>query len=91
MTLIDSRPMSCPVCRCSIPAVCQGPEHGNSERSEITHDGTATPGGPRQSSELCSKVGTKEGVHNVHTFGFGSSRTSVGSGRIAYISGSSQS
>jgi hypothetical protein len=34
-------------------------------------------------------VGPKEGVHNVHTLGFGSGRTGGGLGRIADVFGSS--
>ena len=33
-----------------------------------------------------AEVGKKEGVHNVHTLGFGSGRTGAGLGRIRYIS-----
>ena len=33
------------------------------------------------------KVVTKEGVHNVHTLGFGSGRTGAGLGRIAEVFG----
>ena len=33
-----------------------------------------------------AEAGKKEGVHNVHTLGFGSGRTGAGLGRIAYVS-----
>lgn len=33
-----------------------------------------------------AEVGKKEGVHNVHTLGFGSCRTPAGLCRIAYVS-----
>jgi hypothetical protein len=34
-------------------------------------------------SEIGAEVGKKEGVHNVHTLGFGSACTGAGLGRIA--------
>jgi hypothetical protein len=34
-----------------------------------------------------NKRGKKEGVHNVHTLGFGSGHTAVGLGRIAEVCG----
>jgi hypothetical protein len=41
-------------------------------------------------SEIGAGVGKKEGVHNVHTLGFGSARTSAGLRRIRHVSGTSQ-
>ncbi len=40
--------------------------------------------------EMDVATGQKRSVDNVHTFGFGSGRISVGLGRIAYVFGSSQ-
>jgi hypothetical protein len=47
---------------------------------------------PRADGRLCSlvgcaKVGKSEGVHIVHTMGFGSGRTGAGLGRIAEVCG----
>ncbi|BCW66791.1 hypothetical protein NicSoilB4_15540 [Arthrobacter sp. NicSoilB4] len=46
---------------------------------------------PRSNGLLCSLVGPevdkKEGVHIVHTLGFGSGRTGAGLGRIAEVFG----
>jgi hypothetical protein len=49
------------------------------------------PLGERGSSNsVLLKIGQKEGVHNVHTLGFGLGRTGTGFGRIAEVFGSSQ-
>ena len=41
----------------------------------------------RQTSGFGNKMGKNEGVHNVHTLGFGSGRTGGGLGRIAEVCG----
>ncbi len=45
------------------------------------------PAGLRPSFWLLHQIGQKEGVHNVHTLGFGSGRTGAGLGRIPEVFG----
>jgi len=45
------------------------------------------PGGRFGSPAGGAEAGKKEGVHNVHTLGFGSGRTSAGLGRITHVRG----
>ena len=64
------------------------PEAGRSYRSEIERKAQTTrPDGRFSSLVGGAEVGKKEGVHNVHTLGFGSGRTGAGLGRIAEVFG----
>ena len=67
------------------------PEAGRSYRSEIERKAQTTrPDGRFSSLVGGAEVGKKEGVHNVHTLGFGSGRTGAGLGRIAEVCGGIQ-
>ena len=54
------------------------------------HTGFSMPAGLWPSAGCRIKVGKKEGVHNVHTLGFGSGRTGAGLARIPHISAGDQ-
>ena len=85
MIVIDFSMRAAPWC-----GACSGPGQGtnSSYGSEIARK-TQPPrpdghiSGPVQGAE----VGKNEGVHNVHTLGFGSSRISAGLGRIGDVCG----
>ena len=64
------------------------PEACFSYRSKIAPETQLSrPDGRLSSVVGGAVVGKKDGVHNVHTLGFGSGRTGVGSGRIAEVCG----
>ncbi|MET3949099.1 hypothetical protein ABIB49_003825 [Arthrobacter sp. UYCu512] len=64
------------------------PETHSSCRSEIApKTQLLRPDGRLGSLVGGAEVGKKEGVHNVHTLGFGSGRISAGLGRIAEVFG----
>ena len=63
------------------------PEAYSSYRSEIERKAQPTRPDSRLSSLVGgAETGKKEGVHNVHTLGFGSGRTGAGLARIPYVS-----
>ena len=51
------------------------------------HDTTATPGRPSKQPGWGAESGQREGAHNVHTLGSGSSRMSAGLDRIGHVCG----
>ena len=90
MTQVDSRTVQCHLCGCLIAVVTDASENIRPERSHITPSVRLSwPELSRQTSGPATKRGKKEGVHNVHTLGFGSSRTGAGLGRIAEVFGGS--
>ena len=82
MMFADFRQKGRPVVRCLFGA---GPvaEAYSSHWSEIAPG----PGGRFGSPVGGAEVGKKEGVHNVHTLGFGPGRTGAGLGRIGDVCG----
>ena len=82
MMFVDFQQEGRPVPRCSLGAG-PGPETYSSSWSEIA----PRPDGPYKQPGWDRRSGPKEGVHNVHTLGFGSGRTGSGLGRIAEVSG----
>jgi hypothetical protein len=66
----------------------QVPEAHSSYRREIARKTQLPrPDGRLRSLVGRAEVGKKEGVHNVHTLGFGLGRTGAGLGRIAEVFG----
>ena len=64
------------------------PGVGSSRRSEVARNAQLLrPDGRLGSLVGGVEVGKKEGVHNVHTLGFGLGRTGHGLGRIAEVFG----
>ena len=82
MMFVDFQQEGRPVVRCLFGAG-PVPEAYSPYWSEIA----PRPGGRFGSPAGGAEVGTKEGVHNVHTLGFGSGRTGAGLGRSADVSG----
>jgi len=82
MMFVDFQQEGRPVLRCSLGAG-PVPETYSSSWSEIA----PRPDGPYKQPGWDRRGGPKEGVHNVHTLGFGSGRTGSGLGRIAEVSG----
>ena len=84
MTHLNSETVHCHLGWCLIAVVTDASENIRPERSLITHsEKLSWPAVSRQTSRPGDNMGTKEGVHNVHTLGFGSGRTGIGLGRIA--------
>ena len=87
MMFVDVRHEGRPAVRCLFGAG-PVPEAYSSYRREMARKTQL----PRPDSRLGSpvggaEVGEKEGVHNVHTLGFGSGRITAGLGRIADVFG----
>ena len=85
MMFVDFQQECRPVIRCQFGAG-PVPEAGRSYRSEIERKAQPTrPDGRLSNLVGGGEAGKKEGVHNVHTLGFGSSRISAGLGRIGEV------
>jgi hypothetical protein len=90
MALVDSQSLACP----DVGARSR-PSPGHGSGIGVTQGGMTAPIGPPSpcrhgcgpSSGCCIKLVKEEGVHNVHTLGFGSGRTGAGPGRIAEVFG----
>ena len=80
MMFVDFQQEGRPVKRCLLGAG-PVPEACSSFFREIG----SPPGRPFKQRGWGGEVGKKEGVHNVHTLGFGSGRTGAGLGRIPYV------
>ena len=85
MMVIDLQHECRPVVRCLFGAG-SGDQLFLWERN-CGQDTTGRPGGRSSSLVGCAEVGKSEGVHNVHTLGFGSGRTGAGLGRIGEVCG----
>ena len=83
MMFVDFQHEGRPLVRCLFGAG-PVPEACSSYWSEIA---APRPDGRLGSPVGGAEVGKKEGVHNVHTLGFGSGRTGAGLGRIAEVFG----
>ena len=85
MTRVDSQTVKCHLGGCLIPVVTDASENIRPERSHITHSVKLSwPALSRQTLGP-ARNGQSEGVHIVHTLGFGSGRTGAGLGRIPYV------
>ena len=87
MMVIDFQHEGSPVVRCLV--VGWSGSGGFPFRSvrNLEQDATVPSGRPLKQPGWGRRSGQKEGVHNVHTLGFGSGRMSAGLGRIAEVSG----
>jgi hypothetical protein len=88
MTQVDPQTVHCQRDRCLTAVAADASEHIRRERSHITQSVKLPwPALSRQTPGLGNKMGKNEGVHNVHTLGFGLGRTGGGSGRIREVFG----
>ena len=85
MTHVDTQTVQCHLGRYLIAVVTDAPGNIRPERSHITH--SVKLSWPALSGRLLgpARNGQSEGVHIVHTLGFGSGRTGAGLGRIPYV------
>ena len=91
MTHVDSQTVQCPLGGCLTAVVTDISENNWPERRPITHSvKLPCPALSRQTPGPGNRMGKNEGVHNVHTLGFGSGRTGAGLGRIGDVSGGVQ-
>jgi hypothetical protein len=88
MTQVYSRTVHCQRDRCLTAVATDASENIRRERSHIAHGVKLPwPALSWQTPGLGNKLDKNEGVHNVHTLGFGSGRTGAGLGRIAEVFG----
>jgi hypothetical protein len=88
MILVDPGPEPCVGRRCSVHALRRCPARTREDWHPVRNEGAQQAGLPaseglRHFSGRYIKVAKKDGVHNVHTLGFGSCRTGAGLARIA--------
>ena len=93
MIPVDPGPEPCAGLRRSVHALRRCPARTRADRHPLRNAGAQQAGGLPASDGLRHfswtyiKPPKKDGVHNVHTLGFGSGRTGAGLGRIAELFG----